>query len=980
MNTLNQADLTSNHEVVIKETIDSITGASLRANGITFGLAGAQAFGGGTGNLLLGIEAANNGSDVLIINSSFQDAGLAGFDITESSLYDGFSITLTADQSGYTFLLADIIVTGSGATSATVSGSFAGTEFVDNFGTGYFYTAAQKYDDGDMTIDYSEASIVIFDKSARQQLFLADFDASTEISGSVDANATAANLDAGTSVGSWYLPYLAPGAIISDGGANNAFMFDQELSVYSDNTVYALFDRSVDLMDGADLVVEMDLYAARQNSSKLVEFSLDDAAGNSAYTFVFGMPITKEFYTVNSSGQTTGLTANGTGVNNGYKNPAVDGYQSWGSTMIHVKAEITGQPTQAGNRGATLSIDWNGDGDYDDAGELVEAHVGPRTSGVTTISSLRISNPVNGGAWIDNLSVTAGWGPMVFSDDHIDLAKFQADGKDSQLSSDGYYYATDGMIATDSRWISDNTGDHWVSLKLAAPMTIGSAHVFSGGAGNPAMEDVRLQYHNGSAWQLVPGASVQGNTSIDLNITFDAPITAQQFRIYTGDTTARVRELALYPPTSDGSMVKFGSDLDLNIGKLRQYTYSSVSGANYPKLAIDGYAHNTSGWKSANTTATHDLAIYLARGDKVGSVHVYSGYEGQPGTQIQDFQLSYQNGGGWVNFDGGTVTGNTELDRIVHLNTPQYVTAVRIQALDGKQAFIREFVVLPDNGAAGYPLGTDAKFEAPSTKSFTDYDDAYYTFENRSTGSNLTSSTSGTSLTADEDPWFQVLLNIGTDTYRLRSKESEKCFEVKLGSTTAGAAIVEGTYKSMPHQRWFLESTGDGYFQIVNAWSGMALDVDGDQVVQQPLSTDQSQHWAINYEKHFSKRGQNSAYHFNPLFKPSWAYKWNYTSENEVTYGQSMPMQWGNMNSATPGLLTYQTKWYSRANQTTVLGFNEPDKEDQSNISETSAAYQWPRFERMRLPLLSPVPAQWNGTWRKAYENHCHPIECDNRW
>ena len=53
-------------------------------------------------------------------------------------------------------------------------------------------------------------------------VFAADFDASTAISGSVTANTTAANLNAGTAVGSWSLPDVEPDAIISDGGTNHA--------------------------------------------------------------------------------------------------------------------------------------------------------------------------------------------------------------------------------------------------------------------------------------------------------------------------------------------------------------------------------------------------------------------------------------------------------------------------------------------------------------------------------------------------------------------------------------------------------------------------------------------------------------------------------------------------------------------------------------------------------------------------------------
>lgn len=165
-----------------------------------------------------------------------------------------------------------------------------------------------------------------------------------------------------------------------------------------------------------------------------------------------------------------------------------------------------------------------------------------------------------------------------------------------------------------------------------------------------------------------------------------------------------------------------------------------------------------------------------------------------------------------------------------------------------------------------------------------------------------------------------MLLNLGTDTYRLRSKDSERCFEVSLASTNGGAAIVEGTYSSMPHQRWRLEDTGDGtHFRIVNAWSGLVLGLDGTNVVQQADGSEFSKHWKINYETHYPKQGQASAPHFNSMFKSSWSYNWGTGGENEYEYGQYMPMQWGGAGSSTLAILRKQPTWYGRANQTNAM-------------------------------------------------------------
>ena len=51
-----------------------------------------------------------------------------------------------------------------------------------------------------------------------------------------------------------------------------------------------------------------------------------------------------------------------------------------------------------------------------------------------------------------------------------------------------------------------------------------------------------------------------------------------------------------------------------------------------------------------------------------------------------------------------------------------------------------------------------------------------------------------------------------------------------------------------------------------------------------------------------------------------------------------MPMQWGGINATAPGILQLQSLWTRRPEQTTVMGFNEPDLDDQANIEAESAA------------------------------------------
>jgi hypothetical protein len=139
-------------------------------------------------------------------------------------------------------------------------------------------------------------------------------------------------------------------------------------------------------------------------------------------------------------------------------------------------------------------------------------------------------------------------------------------------------------------------------------------------------------------------------------------------------------------------------------------------------------------------------------------------------------------------------------------------------------------------------------------------------------------------------------------------------------------------------------------------------------VQQQATDAEISQQWAINYETHYPKKGQAAFFHFNFMYKSSWYYGWNFNQEGDCEYGEYMPMQWGGIASSVAGILKNHPIWYGRANNTIVLGFNEPDLSDQSNMPEATAAYQWPRLQRMRMPLGGPCPAGYKGTWRVAYE------------
>jgi hypothetical protein len=150
INILNTLNLTDTDTVTMSLTVDSITG-TWRANGVQFGMSGNTTFLSGTNNFAFGVEAGNNGSDVLLTGSWLANGNL-GFDAQEASVLDGFSMEIVAGASGYTFTLSDVIIANStvagisnGDTSATVSGTFAAGDFVNYFGSGHLYYTAQRF-------------------------------------------------------------------------------------------------------------------------------------------------------------------------------------------------------------------------------------------------------------------------------------------------------------------------------------------------------------------------------------------------------------------------------------------------------------------------------------------------------------------------------------------------------------------------------------------------------------------------------------------------------------------------------------------------------------------------------------------------------------------------------------------------------------------------------------------------------------------
>lgn len=104
--------------------------------------------------------------------------------------------------------------------------------------------------------------------------------------------------------------------------------------------------------------------------------------------------------------------------------------------------------------------------------------------------------------------------------------------------------------------------------------------------------------------------------------------------------------------------------------------------------------------------------------------------------------------------------------------------------------------------------------------------------------------------------------------------------------------------------------------------------------------------------------------------QPSWNYSWGTTlvAEQPKTL-EFVPMVWAGSKAeklsdllrsdVTPKLKSGRVK--------RLLGFNEPDRPEQANMSPATALALWPTLEKLKVPLCSPSCADPEGEWMKTF-------------
>lgn len=110
----------------------------------------------------------------------------------------------------------------------------------------------------------------------------------------------------------------------------------------------------------------------------------------------------------------------------------------------------------------------------------------------------------------------------------------------------------------------------------------------------------------------------------------------------------------------------------------------------------------------------------------------------------------------------------------------------------------------------------------------------------------------------------------------------------------------------------------------------------------------------------FSTTNKNGTWWGNTInLKSHWFYTWGLSIPFELApqNAEFVPMFWGK-TSVTDANIALAKQMKSQGRAKFILGFNEPDLADQSNMTVQEALNLWPQLESIGLPLGSPA-ASW---------------------
>ncbi|MEM1184200.1 MAG: glycosyl hydrolase [Planctomycetota bacterium] len=536
-------------------------------------------------------------------------------------------------------------------------------------------------------------------------------------------------------------------------------------------------------------------------------------------------------------------------------------------------------------------------------------------------------------------------------------------------------FAVDGKVGPENHWVPRAGGRPRFNVFFDRPTEIGSLHVYSGGERDGPVGSFTVQYLTGDGFLTdVPGASVSGNTSSFVALTLPTPVTTTQLQLTMTQPSVTIQEVAVFEPFATPAPI--GSGVNVNMARQHRLpivSASATAAGTTRRSVVDGFVNDADFWRGG-AGGNHTITLDLRDPDEtdpvsvrttttpvtIGSVHLYSGLEsGESAVSRGRFQTLDEGSGLWVDVPGGTFNNNTDRELVVTFDAPIETPTLRLVIQDTAKA-IREIVPLAPNDVGGWPIGTSVIVDE-ATDALT-YGDAYYTLGLDGTSLSLTSGASGLEVdTAGNviSQHYQVLLNVGTDTYRIRSRVTGLCLEPENASLASGASVVEAEFYGFPSQLWRMETVAGGV-RFVNNASGLTLTAStpaANAGLVQVADGAANQAWVLEERMHAPKKGNGGFAQEAETFGIDWAYNWGPDDDNNPfpTQVDYWPMQWGSFNwSERPSRVP---DWRRNPEPIVLMGYNEPDREDQANMPATTGAAMWPRLEILGMPLLGPAVA-----------------------
>lgn len=553
----------------------------------------------------------------------------------------------------------------------------------------------------------------------------------------------------------------------------------------------------------------------------------------------------------------------------------------------------------------------------------------------------------------------------------MDLARYMPAKAESQSSGFPAELANDGMVSPISRWVSEQ-GPHRLTIELPGRFEIGSANVFTGNFGQDAVVNFTLQYQTENGWADIPGAKVENNEKTQLRIIFDQPVTTDRIRFVSNDPgPASVAELAVFPPNG-GKGFPIDEAVELEAGLVPFVTADSQQpGDHRPFLAADGLVDPASAWVSGPGEGPHWLQVRFHSNRGIAYAHIYTG---KGDDAIHNFHLEQlDNNDNWQTIPGTAVSNNNK-DTVLLAFDPVKTTGIRLVIDDAGAAQVRELVLLPPNNGDGYPAGTQVTIAPPTQTMYSTYGDNLYLIKQPSSGDVIGIIDGQLTLAnfkGTDNQQYHLINLIGTDDYRIVSRGTNHCLEVAGASTEPGAVVREGKYHALDYQLWRIEDGPGDQKQLINVHSGLALafDANDKQLVQRPAASAHNMpYWEIAYHRHFPKKGlaeQGAGPHINSMRAKS-IYNWGLDPAGDNPPGlQHEPMLWG--NAQWDQMALDRAKWYATAEPVYLMGFNEPDHTDQSDIPVERCLEVWSGLEAVKLPLASLCPSNWNNGWARQW-------------